>query len=166
MEFKILTSEELEKLTNKERREYLKKKKEYDNQKLIEDTLESAKEEEKQEKEIKESTEEEQYINKEETHTEKKENIAISDKKKNEKTNNKERTEKHQTESVSKIGRPKGRPSSKISVNVPSEFIDYIEIASGIKYRGNTSSYISALIERDIEENKSIYNQIKKLKSN
>lgn len=161
MEFKILTSDELDKLSNKERRDYLKKKKEYDNQKLIEDTLESAKEEEIQAKiEIKPEVSNE-VLEKKEVLPDKN-----NEEKKAEKALAKEKKEKAEVNNTSKIGRPKGRPSSKISINVPSEYIDYIEIASGIKYRGNTSSYISALIEKDIEENKTIYNQIKKLKNN
>ncbi len=41
-DFRALTDEEFHSLSNKDRREYLKKKKEYDNKKLVEDTAKIA----------------------------------------------------------------------------------------------------------------------------
>ena len=38
-DFKILTEDELAALSNKERREYLKQKREYDNKKLVTETV-------------------------------------------------------------------------------------------------------------------------------
>ena len=60
-----------------------------------------------------------------------------------------------------KAGRPKGKPSTKISLNVPNEYLEIVNIAAGINYKGNTSSYIVSLIEKDIKANGKIYEQIK-----
>ena len=63
-----------------------------------------------------------------------------------------------------KAGRPKGKPSTKISLNVPNDYLEIVNIASGINFKGNTSSYIISLIEKDIKANGKVYQQIKKLK--
>lgn len=68
-----------------------------------------------------------------------------------------------ETTKESKIGRPKGPDTKKLSLNVPEEYTEYITIAAGIKYKGNISSYINALIKKDIDENGKVYNQIKEL---
>ena len=60
-------------------------------------------------------------------------------------------------------GRPKGKPSTKISLNVPDEYLEIVNIAAGVNYKGNTSSYIVYHIEKDIEANGTIYQQIKDL---
>ena len=60
-------------------------------------------------------------------------------------------------------GSPKGKPSTKISLNVPDEYLEIVNIAAGVNYKGNTSSYIVSLIEKDIEANGTIYQQIKEL---
>lgn len=60
-------------------------------------------------------------------------------------------------EKKSKAGRPKGKPSTKISINVPTECLELAQIASAINFKGNMSSYISSLIKRDLEANKAIY---------
>ncbi len=60
---------------------------------------------------------------------------------------------------VSKAGRPKGRPYSRISINVPEEYLDLMNIAAGIATKGNLSSYVVSLIEKDIEAN-DVYKQI------
>lgn len=62
-----------------------------------------------------------------------------------------------------KAGRPKGKPSTKISINVPNEYLEIVNIASGINYKGNTSSYIVSLIEKDIKANGKLYQQIRDL---
>lgn len=64
---------------------------------------------------------------------------------------------------VPTVGRPKGKPSTKISLNVPDEYLEIVNIAAGVNYKGNTSSYIVSLIEKDIEANGTIYQQIKEL---
>lgn len=66
--------------------------------------------------------------------------------------------------SISKAGRPKGKPSTKISLNVPDEYLAEIKIAAGINHKGNTSSYIISLIEEDMRKNGRLYQQIKDLK--
>ena len=63
-----------------------------------------------------------------------------------------------------KAGRPKGKPSTKISLNVPDEYLELVNIAAGINYKGNTSSYIVSLIEKDLKENGKAYEAILKLK--
>ena len=67
-------------------------------------------------------------------------------------------------EDNNKVGRPKGVPSTKISLNVPDEYLELVNIAAGLNYKGNTSSYINALIKRDIDKNKVLYEQIKEIK--
>ena len=67
-------------------------------------------------------------------------------------------------EEVSKAGRPKGKPSTKISLNVPNEYLELVNIAAGINFKGNTSSYIVELIKKDIETNGKVYEQIKAIK--
>lgn len=62
-----------------------------------------------------------------------------------------------------KAGRPKGKPSTKISLNVPNELLELVSIAAGINFKGNTSSYIVSLIEKDIKANGKVYEQIKAL---
>lgn len=69
------------------------------------------------------------------------------------------------TVSTSRAGRPKGKPSSKISFNLPDEDLEYVGIAAGINFKGNTSNYIVALIEKDIATNKALYDQMLKLKN-
>lgn len=67
------------------------------------------------------------------------------------------------TSEPTKAGRPKGKPSTKISLNVPDEYLEIVNIAAGINFKGNTSSYIVSLIENDIKENGKVYEQIKAL---
>ncbi len=82
-------------------------------------------------------------------------------------TSPKKTTEKKSTTKKTKeppnAGRPKGKPSTKISLNVPDEYLEIVNIAAGVNYKGNTSSYIVSLIEKDIEANGTIYQQIKEL---
>lgn len=81
-----------------------------------------------------------------------------------------ENTELRQTEEKSNIkakkttvGRPKGKPSTKISLNVPDEYLEIVSIVAGINYKGNISSYIVSLIEKDLKANETIYKQIKNI---
>ena len=67
-------------------------------------------------------------------------------------------------EDNNKVGRPKGVPSTKISLNVPNDYLDLVNIAAGLNYKGNTSSYINSLIKGDIDKNKALYEQIKEIK--
>ena len=76
------------------------------------------------------------------------------------KTTTKKSTPK-KTKEPPKAGRPKGKPSTKISLNVPDEYLEIVNIAAGINYKGNTSSYIVSLIEKDIKANGKVYQQIK-----
>ncbi len=71
------------------------------------------------------------------------------------------KTAPKEEKAVPKAGRPKGKPSTKISLNVPDEYLDIVNIAAGINHKGNTSSYIISLIEKDIKTNGKIYKQIK-----
>ena len=72
--------------------------------------------------------------------------------------------EKTNIKDNNKVGRPKGVPSTKISLNVPNQYLELVNIAAGLNYKGNTSSYINALIKRDIDKNKVLYEQIKEIK--
>lgn len=75
-------------------------------------------------------------------------------------------TSKAQTPTKKKVptvGRPKGKPSTKISLNVPDEYLEIVNIVAGIHYKGNVSSYIVSLIEKDIKANETTYRKIKAL---
>ena len=72
--------------------------------------------------------------------------------------------EEPKVEEINKAGRPKGKPSTKISLNVPDEYLELVNIAAGINYKGNTSSYIVELIKKDLEANGKVYEQIKAIK--
>lgn len=74
-----------------------------------------------------------------------------------------EKNEKNEKPVSSKAGRPKGKPSKKISLNIPDEYMEMVEIASAFRFKGNTTSYIVSLIENDIEANREVYEQIKKI---
>lgn len=76
------------------------------------------------------------------------------------KTTEKKSTTK-KTKEPPKAGRPKGKPSTKITLNVPDEYLEIVNIAAGINHKGNTSSYIVSLIEKDIKANGKVYEQIK-----
>ncbi len=71
---------------------------------------------------------------------------------------------REKAEKTNKAGRPKGKPHTKISLNIPNEYLELINIAAGINYKGNTSSYIVSLIKKDIEANGKIYEQIRAMK--
>ena len=62
-------------------------------------------------------------------------------------------------EATSRAGRPKGRPAVKVTVNVPEEDIELMNIAASIVFKGNVSSYIVSLIEKDIAAN-DVYKKI------
>lgn len=110
------------------------------------------------------------------TKTEVKEEVKAEPKKTEEKPSVKTTTPKKSTEKKAttprkkkeppKAGRPKGKPSTKISLNVPDEYLEIVNIAAGINYKGNTSSYIVSLIEKDIKANGKVYQQIKAIKEN
>lgn len=68
-------------------------------------------------------------------------------------------------EKTNNAGRPKGKPHTKISLNIPNEYLELINIAAGVNYKGNTSSYIVSLIKKDIEANGKIYEQIRAMKT-
>ena len=97
--------------------------------------------------------------------TETKEEVKAEPKKTEEKPKTKPATTKKtttkKTKEAPKAGRPKGKPSTKISLNVPDEYLDIVNIAAGINFKGNTSSYIVSLIEKDIKANGKVYQQIK-----
>lgn len=76
-------------------------------------------------------------------------------------SNKEEKLEKNNN----KAGRPKGKPHTKISLNVPNEYLELINIAAGINFKGNTSSYIVSLIKKDIDANGKIYEQIRAMKT-
>lgn len=64
-----------------------------------------------------------------------------------------------ETRPAGKAGRPKGRPCVKVTINVPEEDIDLMNIAAGISHKGNLSSYVISLIEKDLSAN-DVYKKI------
>lgn len=61
-----------------------------------------------------------------------------------------------------KVGRPKGKPSTKFSFNIPDEYIAPIKIGAALHCNGNTSAYLVSLIQKDLEENKKLYDTLMK----
>lgn len=51
----------------------------------------------------------------------------------------------------------------KISINVPNEHIEMIQVYVGIKYKGKLTRYINELIERDIKRNKKYYDELNQI---
>lgn len=66
---------------------------------------------------------------------------------------------KNESTETPRAGRPKGRPAVKVTVNVPEEDMELLNIAASIVFKGNVSSYIVSLIEKDIAAN-DIYKKI------
>ncbi len=66
---------------------------------------------------------------------------------------------KNENTDIPRAGRPKGRPAVKVTVNVPEEDMELLNIAASIVFKGNVSSYIVSLIEKDIAAN-DIYKKI------
>lgn len=68
------------------------------------------------------------------------------------------------TEPIDKnrVGRPKGKPSTRVSINLPIDALDYARFEAGMNYSANLSGYILNLIENDRKVNGAIYEQIKK----
>lgn len=62
------------------------------------------------------------------------------------------------------VGRPKGDPWEKLSINIPEEYMFYVNAICGFKYNNNKSKYISSLIEKDMKENKQFVEMIKGMK--
>ena len=87
--------------------------------------------------------------------------VKAEPKKTEEKPNSKAQTPTKKK--VPTVGRPKGKPSTKISLNVPDEYLEIVNIVAGIHYKGNVSSYIVSLIEKDIKANETTYRKIKAL---
>lgn len=57
-------------------------------------------------------------------------------------------------------GRPKGVEKTQISLYIPNDLLAKMECATYF-YRGNATAYITALIEKDMEDNKEKYNTIR-----
>ena len=60
----------------------------------------------------------------------------------------------------SKLGRPKKGEVHKISLSVPVEIYEGVELASYF-FRGNITAYINNLIHRDLERNLEKYREFK-----
>ena len=62
----------------------------------------------------------------------------------------------------SRVGRP-SKNAFRTSIAVEGDLLAVIDAGAGCKYKGNKSAYINALIRKDYEENKSIYDEFIKL---
>ena len=60
----------------------------------------------------------------------------------------------------SKVGRPKKGEVHKISLSIPVEIYEGVELASYF-FRGNITAYINNLIHRDLERNLDKYREFK-----
>lgn len=144
MEFsKILTEKERDSLSNAERRKYLKWEKEQTNKHLISQT------------DINDDTKGEISVH-EEISVSGAEPVVAA-------IIEAPATVQPAIEEPSKKGRPKGTPLTKLSFNIPTEYIDTINLVTGIKYGGNKSAYIVSLIKKDIEENGNLYDRFKSI---
>lgn len=144
MEFnKILTEKERDSLSNAERRKYLKWEKEQTNKHLISQT------------DINDDTKGEISVLEEISVSEAEPVVAA--------IIEAPAAVQPAIKEPSKKGRPKGTPLTKLSFNIPTEYIDTINLVTGIKYGGNKSAYIVSLIKKDIEENGNLYDRFKSI---
>lgn len=155
-DFRILSDEEFERLSQADKRAYNRKKSDYESQMRIDSIMSSAEDNVTSSPSQKASDTQidiprihEEIINTPVSEV-KEESPKISE--------NKEFKPKH-----NKVGRPKSRPYTKMSVNVPEEYVSLIKTATNIYANGNISSYITSLIEKDIEENKEQYINLQKM---
>lgn len=77
-------------------------------------------------------------------------------------SNNSIQEEQSSVTEKSKVGRPKGKPSTRVSINLPLDALEYARFEAGMNYSANLSGYILHLIENDRKINGAIYEQIKK----
>lgn len=64
-------------------------------------------------------------------------------------------------EEKNKGGRPSNGDVKKISLAIPVEFYDGVEIGASLFFKGNKTAYINALIKKDLEENLEKYKEFK-----
>lgn len=67
---------------------------------------------------------------------------------------------KEKNEEKSKGGRPSKGAVKKITLAIPEELFESIEIAS-ILFKGNRTAYINSLIKKDMEQNLEKYKEFK-----
>lgn len=60
-----------------------------------------------------------------------------------------------------KGGRPSNGEVKKISLSIPVEFYDGVEIGAALFFKGNKTAYINALIKKDLEINLEKYKEFK-----
>lgn len=153
MEFRELSTEELSKLNLKERKEYLRKKSEYESKKSIDDIINSTDNEDVLPTPVAPAVESKPVEeNKVEPATTKEDGDVETTKSNSVKNND--------IPKPKKAGRPKADPYVKLSINIPEGYYDLVKIAAA---PGSVSSYISNLIEKDLEENKDTYSKIQSI---
>lgn len=64
---------------------------------------------------------------------------------------------------VKSAGRPSNGEVKKISLAIPVELYDGVEVGASLFFKGNKTAYINALIKKDLEENGEKYKEFKSM---
>ena len=64
---------------------------------------------------------------------------------------------------VKSAGRPSNGEVKKISLSIPVELYDGVEVGASLFFKGNKTAYINALIKKDLEENGEKYKEFKSM---
>lgn len=66
-------------------------------------------------------------------------------------------------EDKNKGGRPSNGEVKKLSLAIPVELYDGVEIGASLFFKGNKTAYINALIKKDLEENLEKYKEFENM---
>lgn len=73
--------------------------------------------------------------------------------------------ENSKVEIKNKGGRPSNGEVKKISLAIPIELFEGVEIGATLFYKGNKTAYINSLIEKDLRENLEKYKEFQAFQS-
>ena len=62
-----------------------------------------------------------------------------------------------------KSGRPSKGEVKKMTLAIPADICDDVEIAASLFFKGNKTAYINSLIEKDLKENLTKYKEFRKM---
>ena len=68
-------------------------------------------------------------------------------------------------ETKNKGGRPSNGDVKKISLSIPAELFEGVEIGATLFFKGNKTAYINSLIKKDLEENLEKYKEFQAFQS-
>lgn len=76
---------------------------------------------------------------------------------------NQENQEKPIPTTPKKAGRPSKGDRKKITLSIPVELYEEMEIGASLFFKGNKTAYINDLIKRDLEQNLEKYKEFKRM---